>query len=126
VLTDNRGYGCINRLQQGCGGKPFNNMYVDCNVEAQPEIDYVAHAAAMGAHAMRAATIADLETEVAAARGRDRPTVIVIETDAGEGPGFGEAGHWWDVAVPETGDSDRLDRAYVAYLDHQQRQRLVN
>ena len=52
--------------------------------------------------------------------------VIVIETDAGEGPGFGEAGHWWDVAVPETGDSDRLDRAYVAYLDHQQRQRLVN
>ncbi|MCA1288017.1 3D-(3,5/4)-trihydroxycyclohexane-1,2-dione acylhydrolase (decyclizing) [Salipiger bermudensis] len=126
VLTDNRGYGCINRLQQGCGGEPFNNMYVDCNVEAQPEIDYVAHAAAMGAHAMRAATIADLETEVAAARGRDRPTVIVIETDAGEGPGFGEAGHWWDVAVPETGDSDRLDRAYVAYLDHQQRQRLVN
>jgi 3D-(3,5/4)-trihydroxycyclohexane-1,2-dione acylhydrolase (decyclizing) len=27
VLTDNRGYGCINRLQQECGGVEFNNMY---------------------------------------------------------------------------------------------------
>ena len=26
VLLDNRGYGCINRLQQHCGGAPFNNM----------------------------------------------------------------------------------------------------
>ena len=48
ILTDNRGYGCINRLQtMGCGGEAFNNMYVDCNVAAQPEIDYVAHAASM-------------------------------------------------------------------------------
>jgi 3D-(3,5/4)-trihydroxycyclohexane-1,2-dione acylhydrolase (decyclizing) len=30
VLLDNRGYGCINRLQQSCGGKPFNNMWEDC------------------------------------------------------------------------------------------------
>jgi TPP-dependent trihydroxycyclohexane-1,2-dione (THcHDO) dehydratase len=29
VLTDNRGYGCINRLQQATGGAPFNNMYAD-------------------------------------------------------------------------------------------------
>ena len=29
VLTDNRGYGCINRLQQECGGAEFNNMYKD-------------------------------------------------------------------------------------------------
>ena len=48
VLTDNRGYGCINRLQQECGGAEFNNMYKDSNVEVQPEIDFVAHAAADG------------------------------------------------------------------------------
>ena len=29
VLTDNRGYGCINRLQIECGGAEFNNMYKD-------------------------------------------------------------------------------------------------
>lgn len=126
VLTDNRGYGCINRLQQGSGGAPFNNLYEDCNIEQQPDIDYAAHAAAMGAHAVRAATIADLERHVTEARGRDLPTVIVIETDPSEGPGFGEAGHWWDVAVPETGGTDKLQKAYAAYLEQKQRQRLVN
>ena len=126
VLTDNRGYGCINRLQQGSGGAPFNNLYEDCNIEQQPDIDYAAHAAAMGAHAVRAATIADLERHVTEARGRDIPTVIVIETDPSEGPGFGEAGHWWDVAVPETGGTDKLQKAYAAYLEQKQRQRLVN
>ena len=29
VLTDNRGYGCINRLQKGTGGAPFNNLLDD-------------------------------------------------------------------------------------------------
>lgn len=33
VLIDNRGYGGINRLQIGCGGEEFNNMYKDCNIE---------------------------------------------------------------------------------------------
>ena len=73
VLTDNRGYGCINRLQQECGGAEFNNMYKDSNVEAQPEIDFVAHAASMGAHAEKAADIADLEAKIVAARGRAIP-----------------------------------------------------
>ncbi|WP_428929199.1 3D-(3,5/4)-trihydroxycyclohexane-1,2-dione acylhydrolase (decyclizing) [Marinibacterium sp. SX1] len=126
VLTDNRGYGCINRLQQGTGGVPFNNLYADCNVEAQPQIDYVAHAASMGAHAVKAVGIADLEAQIAQARGRDIPTVIVIDTDPSEGPGFGEAGHWWDVAVPETGATAKLAEAYAAYLDNKTRQRLVN
>lgn len=126
VLTDNRGYGCINRLQQGCGGAPFNNLYADSNVEQQPQIDYVAHAASMGAHSVKAGSIADLETRIAEARGRDIPTVIVIETTPHEGPGFGEAGHWWDVAVPEVGSTDTLSKAYATYLDNKQRQRLVN
>ena len=126
VLTDNRGYGCINRLQQGSGGAPFNNLYEDCNIEAQPQIDYVAHAASMGAHAVKAGTIADLEAQIAQARGRDIPTVIVIDTDPSEGPGFGEAGHWWDVAVPQTGSTEKLAEAYADYLDNRRRQRLVN
>jgi 3D-(3,5/4)-trihydroxycyclohexane-1,2-dione acylhydrolase (decyclizing) len=68
VLTDNRGYGCINRLQIECGGAEFNNMYKDSNVEVQPEIDFVAHAAAMGAHAEKAADIAELEAMIIDAR----------------------------------------------------------
>lgn len=127
VLTDNRGYGCINRLQTlVCGGEAFNNLYENCRVEEQPQIDYVAHAAAMGAQAAKAKDIADLERQIAAARGRDVPTVIVIETNPAEGPGFGDAGHWWDVAVPEVSSSKAVNASYAAYLDGLAQQRLVN
>ncbi|TJZ85520.1 3D-(3,5/4)-trihydroxycyclohexane-1,2-dione acylhydrolase (decyclizing) [Paracoccus hibiscisoli] len=128
ILTDNRGYGCINRLQAHTGGAPFNNMYVDSRVEAQPEINFVAHAASMGAHAVRADDLSALEAEIAAARDRAIPTVIVIETTARPGPGDGleGAGHWWDVAVPATGGTDRLKQAYARYLDHAARQSLIN
>ena len=107
VLTDNAGYGCINRLQVASGGAAFNNLYQDS--DAWPQVDFVAHAAALGAHAEKAAGIADLERAIIAARGRDRPTVIVIETDAA--PGTGAGGHWWDVAVPQAGGPARLEEA---------------
>ena len=126
VLTDNRGYGCINRLQAFCGGAPFNNLYVDSNVAVQPAIDYVAHAAAMGAHAEKAADIADLEARIAAARGRDRPTVIVIDTDAAPGPGEAGGGFWWDVAVPEVGRTDKQTAAREDYAAQSAKQDLVN
>ncbi|MCB1375998.1 MAG: 3D-(3,5/4)-trihydroxycyclohexane-1,2-dione acylhydrolase (decyclizing), partial [Rhodobacteraceae bacterium] len=113
VLTDNRGYGCINRLQIECGGAEFNNMYKDSRVETQPEIDFVAHAASMGAHAEKAADIADLEAKIVAARGRAVPSVIVIDTEAVSGTGAG--GHWWDVAVPQTGGPERLEQARERY-----------
>ena len=128
VLTDNRGYGCINRLQAGTGGAAFNNMYVDCAVEAQPQIDYVAHAASMGAHAVKAGSIADLEAEIAEARSRAIPTVIVIDTTAAPGPGDGleGAGHWWDVAVPEVGDHDSLRDAHAKYIENARKQATAN
>lgn len=122
VLTDNRGYGCINRLQQECGGAEFNNMYKDSNVEVQPEIDFVAHAASMGAHALKVADIAELETELVAARGRDIPSVIVIDTEAETGAGIG--GSWWDVAVPEVGDGEKLKKARAHYETQTARQRI--
>jgi 3D-(3,5/4)-trihydroxycyclohexane-1,2-dione acylhydrolase (decyclizing) len=113
VLTDNRGYGCINRLQIECGGAEFNNLYRDARVEMQPEIDFVAHARAMGAHAVQAADIGALEAEIVAARERKVPTVIVIDTDAVPGTGIG--GSWWDVAVPQVGGPERLEKARRCY-----------
>lgn len=121
VLTDNRGYGCINRLQIECGGAEFNNMYKDSNVAVQPDIDFVAHAASMGAHAEKAADIPDLEAKIIAARGRDIPTVIVIDTDAV--PGLDVGGHWWDVAVPGVGGPARLEQARARYDANSAQQR---
>lgn len=133
VLTDNRGYGCINRLQtMGCGGEPFNNMYVDCNVAVQPEIDYVAHAASMGAYAVKTKDTDQLETEVKAARTRDIPTVIVIETVAKDFPGTGlettagAHGSFWDVAVPQTSDRQKQQDRYAEYLTQIANARLIN
>ena len=126
VLTDNRGYGCINRLQRGTGGEPFNNLYKDCNIEQGPQIDFVAHAASMGAHAVKAKDIADLEAHLAAAKGRDIPTVIVIDTDPMHGPGEAGGGSWWDVAVPEVSTSDKVAKARASYVEGMKRQNLVN
>lgn len=116
----------------GCGGEPFNNMYVDCNVEVQPEIDYVMHAASMGAHAVKASGTDQLEAEIAAARGRDVPTVIVIETVAKDFPGTGlettagEHGCFWDVAVPQVSERRKQRDRFQEYLGQIANARLVN
>ncbi|MEC7208973.1 MAG: thiamine pyrophosphate-dependent enzyme, partial [Pseudomonadota bacterium] len=63
VITDNRGFGCINRLQAATGGAPFNNLFSDSHHERLPDIDYAAHAASLGAEAVKVASIAELEDE---------------------------------------------------------------
>ena len=124
VLTDNRGYGCINRLQIECGGAEFNNMYKDSNIEEMPELDFVGHARSMGAHAEKAADITELEKKIVEARTRTKPTVIVIDTDAV--PGTGAGGHWWDVAVPQVGGPERLEHAREHYNQNARDQRTFN
>jgi len=113
VLTDNRGYGCINRLQIECGGAPFNNMYLDSRHKTFPEIDFVAHARSMGALAIKVADIAGLEAELAKPRDRKGPRVILIDTEADSSIGVG--GAWWDVVVPQVGTTEVLRAARKHY-----------
>ena len=113
VVTDNRGYGCINRLQQGTGGAPFNNMLDDSYHVNPSHIDFVAHAASMGARAVKAPDIKALEAELKAAKGADRPVVIVIDTDPA--PSTQAGGTWWDVAVPEVSARPEVRAARAAY-----------
>jgi len=113
VLTDNRGYGCINRLQQACGGAEFNNMYKDSLGETPPEIDFVAHARAMGAEAVKVEGIRGLEAELARKPARRGPRILVVDTEAVTGAGVG--GGWWDVVVPEVGDTESLRAARKSY-----------
>jgi len=113
VLTDNRGYGCINRLQQACGGAEFNNMYKDSLGETPPEIDFVAHARAMGADAVKVDGIRGLEAELARKPGRRGPRILVVDTEAVTGAGVG--GGWWDVVVPEVGNTENLRAARKSY-----------
>ncbi len=124
VLTDNRGFGCINRLQQGCGGAPFNNLLDDARHVNPSAIDFVAHAAAMGAKAVKAAGIAGLEAELTAAKGADRPVVIVIDTDPA--PSTEAGGHWWDVAVPEVSRRAEVNAARARHDEQKTFRRLAD
>ncbi|MDZ4096138.1 MAG: 3D-(3,5/4)-trihydroxycyclohexane-1,2-dione acylhydrolase (decyclizing) [Paracoccaceae bacterium] len=113
VLTDNRGYGCINRLQQATGGAPFNNLLDDSYHVNPSAIDFAAHAGSMGARVVKAADIAALEVALAGAKGADRPVVIVIDTDPA--PSTEAGGSWWDVAVPEVSARAEVGAARVGY-----------
>jgi 3D-(3,5/4)-trihydroxycyclohexane-1,2-dione acylhydrolase (decyclizing) len=113
VVLDNRGFGCINRLQNATGGASFNNLLRDARHEVLPEVDFAAHAGAMGAISRKVASLAELETALAEARGHDRTSVIVIDTDPLISTDAG--GHWWDVAVPEVSVRDEVNMARRRY-----------
>jgi 3D-(3,5/4)-trihydroxycyclohexane-1,2-dione acylhydrolase (decyclizing) len=122
VVLDNRGFGCINRLQMATGGANFNNLLKDAYHETMPEIDFAAHAAAMGAWSKKVASIAELESGLAEAAGIDRTTVLVIDTDPLISTEAG--GHWWDVAVPEVSVRPQVNAARKEYEDALKGQRL--
>lgn len=124
VLLDNRGYGCINRLQMATGGANFNNLLKDARHEVLPEVDFAAHAASMGAVSEKAASIADLEAALSRAKGNDRSTVVVIETDPLISTEAG--GTWWDVAVPEVSERVEVNAARKGYEQAVKRQRVGN
>ena len=115
VILDNRGYGCINRLQQAVGGVPFNNLLADCasGQDGPPAIDYAAHAASLGALAENVKTVPELEAALARARAADRTYVICIATDPAHTTA--EGGCWWEVAVPEVSDRAEVRAARAQY-----------
>src|SRR6201997_1019025 len=123
VLLDNRGYGCINRLQQGCGGKPFNNMLKDCLQfgEGAPNIDFAANAASLGALSEKVSSIPELEAALQRARAANRTYLICINTDATRTTK--EGGWWWEVAVPEESPRESVRRARAAYLREKENQK---
>jgi 3D-(3,5/4)-trihydroxycyclohexane-1,2-dione acylhydrolase (decyclizing) len=123
VLLDNRGYGCINRLQQNCGGASFNNMFVDSLQfgEGAPPIDFAANAASLGALSEKVANIAELEAALQRARSANRTYLICIDTD--DTRTTNEGGWWWEVAVPEESPRDSVRQARAAYLREKENQK---
>ena len=123
VVIDNRGYACIHRLQQACGGEGFNNLFADCvqGEAGAPAIDFAAHARSLGALAEHAGSIRELEPALARARAADRTSVVVIDTDPLRATAAG--GWWWEVAVPEVSESPKVRAARAAYDEARKAQR---
>lgn len=122
VVLDNRGYGCIHRLQQFCGGPGFNNMLDDCLTipEGAPKIDFASHAKSMGASSEKVTTIVELEEALVRAKSSPISYLITIDTDPDITTENG--GHWWDVAVPEVSEREQVRQARKTYDAHKARQ----
>ena len=116
VVLDNRGFGCINRLQQSVGDRPFNNLLADVpGAQAEANIDFAGHARSLGAEAEKVGSVAELEQALERAQRSSRTHVIVIDTD----PAIStrEGGAWWDVPVAERAERAEVRQARVAYTE---------
>lgn len=116
VVLDNRGFGCINRLQTSLGGKSYNNLLDTSygNESTAPAIDFAQHAASLGAHAEKVTGLEELGPALQRARKSAHTAVVVIDTDAA--PSTAEGGTWWDVPVAAVSDNDAVDEAHKDYV----------
>ncbi|HEY5752575.1 MAG TPA: 3D-(3,5/4)-trihydroxycyclohexane-1,2-dione acylhydrolase (decyclizing) [Chthoniobacterales bacterium] len=123
ILLDNRGYGCINRLQQACGGEPFNNLFENClsAPDGFPYIDFAANAISLGARGEHVANLSGLEEALKRARASEGTYLISINTDPDRTTDDG--GWWWEVAVPETSPRQQVLDARVAHIAGKEKQR---
>jgi 3D-(3,5/4)-trihydroxycyclohexane-1,2-dione acylhydrolase (decyclizing) len=108
IVCDNGGFAVINRLQVSQGGAPFNNLIADAKVQEVVEVDFAAHAAAMGCRAETVSTVPELEAAFQRARAADRTTVIAIKVSAYD---WTEGGSFWEVGVPEVSDRESIRAA---------------
>ncbi|WP_018149667.1 3D-(3,5/4)-trihydroxycyclohexane-1,2-dione acylhydrolase (decyclizing) [Leeia oryzae] len=123
VVQDNRGYGCINRLQQATGSAPFNNMLKDCltGQHGFPQVDFAKHAEALGAISEHVPNITALEDALKRARAADRTYVIVIDTD--DRRVTKEGGAWWEVGIPAVSTREQVNAAYARNQEAKQHQK---
>jgi 3D-(3,5/4)-trihydroxycyclohexane-1,2-dione acylhydrolase (decyclizing) len=125
VVLDNHGFSSIGGLSRSCGSGGFGTEYryrrnggLEGNVI---ELDLTANAASLGAWAVRAKTRQDLLNALSEARGIDRTSVVVIETDINERvPGFES---WWDVPIAETSKLKSVQAARAAYEEGKRKER---
>lgn len=122
IVLDNRGFGCIHRLQNGLGSAGFNNLLQDCKTApaGAPKIDFAAHATALGANAEQVGSIAELEQALTRAKASEKTYVISLDTD----PLISteEGGCWWDVAIAEVSKRAEVTQARAEYEKQKTRQ----
>lgn len=123
IVTDNCGFGCINRLQMGTGGAEFNNLLKDAVHETPSAIDFAAHAASMGATSVKVSSISELEEALSKRGDIAGPYVIVIDTDPY--PSTPHGGSWWEVGVPEVSVRSEVNDAWEAYRQGKATQKTV-
>ncbi|MEM9199825.1 MAG: thiamine pyrophosphate-dependent enzyme, partial [Pseudomonadota bacterium] len=123
LVLDNGGFAVINKLQKNTGNESFNCLFSDAPTIPDPfAVDFVAHAAAMGARAEYAETAEALAAAFTRAKAADVTSVIVMNVDAHEG--WTEQGHaWWELGTPHVSDSPKISEKHVEIEDGRHKQR---
>ena len=126
VLLNNDGYSSIGGLSSSLGSDGFGTYYRYRNEgtgqldgEKLP-VDYVANAASMGAHVIKAGNIKELKDALKEAKTIDVTTLIYIEVDRKKAvPGFA----WWDVAVAQVSEKSAVEKSLQTYLGNKKSQK---
>jgi len=123
LVLDNGGFAVINKLQNNTGNESFNNLIADCPTVAEPFIvDFVAHAAAMGAHAEKVSNPVELAKAFKRAKAADKTSVIVMDVDPYDG--WTTEGHtWWEVGTPHASEHAGVRNAHADLESHRVKQR---
>jgi 3D-(3,5/4)-trihydroxycyclohexane-1,2-dione acylhydrolase (decyclizing) len=125
IVLDNHGFSSIGGLSRSCGSGGFGTEYRyrrNGGLEGDViDLDLAANAASLGARAVRARTRDDLVNALSEARGIDRTTVVVIETDINERVSGFES--WWDVPIAEISKLESVQTARAAYEQAKRKER---
>ncbi|WP_416369766.1 3D-(3,5/4)-trihydroxycyclohexane-1,2-dione acylhydrolase (decyclizing) [Tritonibacter mobilis] len=123
LVLDNGGFAVINKLQNNTGNQSFNNLLADCPTIAEPfGVDFVGHAASMGAMAEKVANPAELGEAFKRAKAADKTYVIVMDVDPYEG--WTTQGHaWWEVGTPHITEDEAVRAAHLDWESSRSKQR---
>jgi 3D-(3,5/4)-trihydroxycyclohexane-1,2-dione acylhydrolase (decyclizing) len=115
VIFDNHGFGSIGGLSRACGSGGFGTKYqYRDQAGANIPVDFVANAASLGAHAVRARTYEELSKALSELGSQTRTSVVVVETDYYDGVGGYES--WWDVPIAEVSEMEAVKQARQKYV----------
>jgi 3D-(3,5/4)-trihydroxycyclohexane-1,2-dione acylhydrolase (decyclizing) len=119
IINDNHGFSSIGGLSQAVGSGGYGTDYKYRHTDTgrfdgdNLPVDFVANAASLGAHAIRATTRAELQRALEEAKRQTVTTVIVVETDKEcRVPGYES---WWDVPIAEVSTEAEVQRIRAEY-----------
>jgi 3D-(3,5/4)-trihydroxycyclohexane-1,2-dione acylhydrolase (decyclizing) len=123
IVLNNDGYAVINKLQTGKGNASYNNLFVDTpTATSLKPVDFVSHAASLGADSEKVNSTEELESAFARAKASQNSYVIVMDVDPYEG--WTTEGHaWWEVGTPSVSNHQSVLDAHVETEEGRTQQR---
>jgi len=126
VVVNNFGFASIGGLSRALGSNGLGTAYRRRTESGALDgerlcVDFAANARSLGAHAARAADLKEFKAALEQAKTTDRTTVIVVETNPDLRVPSYES--WWDVAVAEASESERVQKARREYEEARRQER---